>query len=80
MTHSAKLRASVFVCLTCSLAYEPTCFACRALRVCLRAYLFGILVYLRARVLTRLGAHALLGLRFYLIIFFIFFLLITKKV
>ena len=35
-----------------------------------------------ARVLTRLGAHALLGLRFYLVISFIFFffLLITKKV
>ena len=32
-----------------------------------------------ARVLTRLGAHALLGLRFYLVISFIFFFFFTHN-
>ena len=37
MTDSAKLRASVFVCLTCSLAYEPT--------LCLPEYSFSHVWY-----------------------------------
>ena len=84
MTDSAKLRASVFVCLTCSLAYESTCFACQNIHF----HMFGMLTCLfvwHPRILTCSCAYTLrcsraVGLKFLSNYFFHFFLLITKKV